>query len=238
MPKPSSTAAPGTASHEDARHTEYEGYEVVEVHRSQLKNASYNPRQISDKARRKLKEGIKKLKLLGPVNWNARTGNIVGGHQRVAALDALEGTSDYRLLVARCDLDEVQEKEANVLLNNPETQGDWDLEKLEAIFKDDRVDVENTGFDLADVYKMFGDAPLAARDGMLDELSAKLREARSRYDDVVKTSGNRDGADFYCVVVFKDDDDRTQFLTELGIEDNRYVDGRELRRLFKVRSAS
>jgi ParB-like chromosome segregation protein Spo0J len=50
--------------------------------RSKIHNAPYNPRFITDEAKRKLKGSIKRNGLLAPPTWNIRTGNIVGGHQR------------------------------------------------------------------------------------------------------------------------------------------------------------
>ena len=98
-------------------------YEVVEVHRTEVKNAKYNPRIISDAARRKLKAGIEKLGNLAPLIWNRRTGNIVGGHQRISVFDSVYGTKNYKLRVSAVDLDDKQEREANILLNNPQAMG-------------------------------------------------------------------------------------------------------------------
>lgn len=176
---------------------------------------------------------MKRLGLLSPPTWNARTGNIVGGHQRVAVIDSLKGTQDYRLRVATVDLDDAREREANLLLNNGLAQGDWDIQKLEEIFRTPDLNLDGTGFDAADVYRLFGDSPFADRaPGELDELAEKLREARKKYEDTVSKSVNRDNDHFYLVVVFKDDEDRFEFLSALGLDDNRYQDGRELRRLY------
>lgn len=212
-------------------------YEVVEVHRSQLKNAPYNPRTLDDKARDKLKRGIKKLGNLAPPTWNRRTGNMVGGHQRLRIFDLLHGTEDYRLMVAAVDLTDAEEREANLLLNNPEAMGDWDLEKLGGMFKDKavKIDVDGTGFDVADLYRLFGDSPFVERTGELDALAEKLRDARSRYDNVGAKSAKRDGIDFYLVVVFRDDEDRTSFLEALELPDNRFQDGRQMRALLEAR---
>lgn len=213
-----------------------ENYTIVEVHRSQLKNAPYNPR-ISEKAKRKLKDGIKRVGLLAPLTWNVRSGNIVGGHRRLEILDALHGTEDYSLRVAQTDLDDTREREANLLLNNPEAQGEWDMELLEKMVSTPGIDLAATGFDVADIYQLFGDAPLATN--QLDELATRLKAAQGWYDDL--TSGENKNAggptDFYLVVVFRDPNDRDQFLADLRLPDNRFQDGRELRRLFDVRGS-
>ncbi len=208
-----------------------EAYEVVEVHRRELTNAPYNPRVLSDKARVKLKTGIQKVGLLQPPVWNKRTGHIVGGHQRVGILDSLEGTKDYRLRVAAVDLDEAKEREANLLLNNPEAQGEWDVEKLEALMHTPGLDLEATGFDLADVYRLFGDAPLKAEDA--EKLAQGEAEARERYTQVQATvTTPRDDSNFYLVVVFKDVGGREAFCKAFGLDDNLFQDGRTLQARF------
>jgi hypothetical protein len=209
-----------------------ERYEVILVHRSQVKNASYNPRVMSEAALRKLRAGIKKLGFLGPPIWNRASGNIVGGHQRMKVMDQLQGTRDYSLKVAAVDLSEAEEKEANILLNNSSAQGDWDIEKLEKMLHAGDLDLSATGFDMADVYRLLGDSPLLERgQAEVDQLAAKVREARERYESIMQGNLDRDSPDFYLVVVFRDRDDRKAFLDKLGLDENRYVDGRELGRL-------
>jgi hypothetical protein len=101
----------------------------------------------------------------------------------------------------------------------------------------DNLDLDATGFDVADVYRMFGDSPLVEHGTeQIDELSAKLREARERYEGITKTSAGKNTEDFYVVVVFKDHADRLQFLEALKLDDNRFQDGRELRRLYGIAS--
>lgn len=216
--------------------TAYEKFAMEEVHRAALKSAPYNPRQLSEKAREHLKRNIKQVGLIQPVIWNKRTGNIVGGHQRLAILDAIEGTGDYRLTVAVVDLDEKTEKEQNVFLNNTNAMGDWDLPKLQELFQKDGIDALLSGFDMAEVYQLFGDAVANTNNALAETLSAQVKEARARYENIQKSLGkNRDNEEFYCVVVFKDNDERTAFNALLKLEDNRYLDGKALTAL--VRSA-
>lgn len=213
---------------------ELEKFEVIEVHRSELKNAPYNPRHLSDKGRERLKLGMKKFGLLAPQTWNRRTGNLVGGHQRTKLLDDLYGTDDYRLKVAAVDLDDKQEMEANLLLNNQEAMADWDLEKLEEMFKNEPLDIPATGFDVADLYRLFGDTPFTTRDdNAVDELAERLSEAKKRYTETTGKSKKRDTDDFYLVVVFKDAEARDEFTQKFGLDDNRYQDGREIQRILE-----
>lgn len=51
--------------------------------------AAYNPRRISDEALSGLKESIKKFGFVEPLVINTKTGNLVGGHQRLKAAENL-----------------------------------------------------------------------------------------------------------------------------------------------------
>lgn len=219
-----------------------EAFEIVRLMRSEIKPAPYNPRTISDKGKSALRRGMKRLGQLTPLIWNRRTGFLVGGHQRLGVLDKEHGWpgTDYPLQVSSVDLSDAQEREANVLLNNPEAQGDWDLERLGELLKFDGLDLDGTGFNMGDVYKVFGDSPMHNADNKerLAELSDHIKEVAERYEHLKEATGNRDGSEFYLVVVFRDEPTCDKFLTVCGLEDNRYHDGRLLLgRLLRKREA-
>jgi len=88
-----------------------------------LKAAPYNPRKISSKALDGLKASLERWGVVQDVVVNRRTGYIVGGHQRVAALKAA-GVKEVP--VCWVDLDESEEKALNVALNNPHISGEFD----------------------------------------------------------------------------------------------------------------
>jgi hypothetical protein len=100
-------------------HLGIEAFTAEKVKRSQLNEATYNPRMMTSEARRKLDGGIDKTGMLVPITWNATTGNLVGGHQRLKKMDKSMGypkrCSDYTLTVATVRLTLKQEKEANIL---------------------------------------------------------------------------------------------------------------------------
>lgn len=126
-----------------------DGGEYVVMDRRKLKDAPYNPRSIDPIAERGLAESIKESGgLLDPPVWNKRTGHIVGGHQRLARLDAINGTDDYTLTVCVVDLDDAEEVATNIRLNNPHIQGTYDLERLSELLSRQDVDLESTGFDV------------------------------------------------------------------------------------------
>lgn len=193
-------------------------FEIREVHRSELHGADYNPRIISEKAKKKLRAGIGKLGNLAPIIWNKRTGRIVSGHQRVSTFDKLNGTSNYTLTVSVVDLDEAAEREANILLNNPEAQGEFDFEKLGSLLRMPDVQIEGTGFDAADVYSLLGDEGFAERsaediNGLAEKLAAKRQEA----DRVKAAISERDAAEFMIVFVCRDPEDRDRVLKAAGL---------------------
>jgi hypothetical protein len=209
-----------------------ERFEIEEVHRSQLKGAPYNPRKLGDEEKKKLKAGLARHGLVAPITWNRRSGNIVGGHQRLSQLDALAGTSNYTLKVAVIDVDDIKEKELNILLNNPNAQGEWDLELLGNLLKDERLDLKATGFDDADVFRLFGDTVKRQDDeNAISDLSEQLQTLQEKFKSI-KGKGLTD--DFYVVVVFRDYDDCSLFLQQAGLPEERYQSGADFRRLMKI----
>lgn len=208
-----------------------ENYEVVEVHRSELKNADYNPRILPDDAKKKLRAQIKKNGMVGTPTWNMRSGNIVGGHQRISILDSLAGTSNYTLKVARIDVDDKKERELNVALNNDEAMGVWDMGKLGELLRAPDIDLESTGFDPAGVMRIFGDTMVAkADDTRFDELALQLDNMRETF----KKIDNRAAvSDFYFLAVFKDGEARDEFLRANGLPVDRYQNGNHLGMLIR-----
>lgn len=130
--------------------------ESVELLRSQIQFADYNPRTLDDESKKSLKRGIKKFGLLGGVIVNKATNyTIVSGHQRITVMDELQkynpqtGENDYKVRVDLIDVDIKMEKELNILLNNPNAQGKWDYEKLAQMIPD--IDYKDAGLTDADL---------------------------------------------------------------------------------------
>ena len=110
--------------------------ESVELNRSAIHFAGYNPRKIDEEARKTLKRGIKKYGLVGGIVVNKKTGmTLVSGHQRLSVMDELQKypENDYRIRVDVINVDEQQEKELNLLMNNPNAMGTWDFDALAQI---------------------------------------------------------------------------------------------------------
>lgn len=107
---------------------------VQEIKVTQLNAAPYNPRVDLEPGMpewEKLKRSIEQFGNVEPIVWNKRTGNVVGGHQRLAVLKSMGYDSVPCSIV---DLDETDEKLLNVALNK--IKGQWDYDKLEDILRD------------------------------------------------------------------------------------------------------
>lgn len=87
---------------------------------SEIEPAPYNPRKISPEAEAALGESLRRFGLVEPLVWNARTGHLVSGHQRLAELHRC-GVREVDVSVV--DLDLPEEKALNLALNNPESSG-------------------------------------------------------------------------------------------------------------------
>jgi hypothetical protein len=126
--------------------------ESAELKRSAIHFADYNPRKLSEEARKTLKRGIKKYGMVGGIVVNKRTGfTVVSGHQRLTVMDELQKfpETDYLIRVDVIDVDQTQEKELNILMNNPNAQGQWDYDALARLVPD--IDYKDAGLTEADL---------------------------------------------------------------------------------------
>lgn len=127
----------------------------VEILRSQINFANYNPRKISDKARNLLKKNLKKVGLLGGVVFNKATGNLISGHQRISIIDEVNHynpdtkDNDYTLRVECVEMDEKSEKEQNIFMNNKNVQGEFEDDMLRELLTG--IDYENAGLEEFDL---------------------------------------------------------------------------------------
>lgn len=148
--------------------------EIRTLKASQLKAAAYNPRkdlQPDDAEYKKLRRSIEEFGYIEPIIWNERTGNVVGGHQRLKVL-LEQGTEDIECVVV--DLDDHDEKILNVLLNK--VKGRWDIGKLADLLQelDEAGGMEVTGFE---------DWELQSLLMQYDHIKDLMEEDFSGYDD-------------------------------------------------------
>ena len=88
-----------------------------------LNPASYNPRQISSKQYKDLKESVKKFGLVDPIIVN-KDNTVIGGHQR------LKICKDIKYVDVDCvmlDLSKEEERELNIRLNKNTGTFDMDI---------------------------------------------------------------------------------------------------------------
>lgn len=100
---------------------------LVNKKASELKEAEYNPRKISDKDLDQLKKSIENFDMVEPLVVNmfkSRVGVIVGGHQRFKAMKSL-GYTEFPCVEVR--LPKKREKELNIRLNKNNGEFDFDL---------------------------------------------------------------------------------------------------------------
>lgn len=145
------------------------------MYTTDLKPAEYNPRTISEQKLAALKKSLQEFGDLGGIVYNIRTGNLVGGHQRIASLDqnwpitkkpykdetgtvatGYIETSFGRFSYREVDWPEEKEKLANISANKQ--GGEFDKEKLAELFDDLKLynlDLSLTGYTQQEMDKMF-----------------------------------------------------------------------------------
>ena len=172
--------------------TKYFNSESLELQRSEIHFADYNPRTITDEARKSIKRGIKKYGHIGGLVVNKRTGMRLGsGHQRLSVMDELNKfpENDYTIRVDVIDVDDNQEKELNILLNNPNAQGQWDFDALRKLIPD--IDYKDAGLTEEDLNLIGVDFMLQTEEendlaDSLDELMAPVHEEKAQKKEHMK----------------------------------------------------
>ena len=194
-PETASGPAPASAS----KLTRYQRLTPVRLHRRQMANAPYNPRTLDASGRKKLRAGMKKNGYVGGICHNVRTGHIVGGHARIAQLDALEGSDDYEIIVDQIDVSLEDEMQINLLLNNLEAGGTFDRDGLAQVLSHlaeaGVKDIEGaTGFDRNTV-EMLMDSDIAnSIFGPQEVAEAPILDAMQEMRDAGKEEGEeKDG---------------------------------------------
>lgn len=213
----------------------FEQFTIEKVSRSKINMADYNPRIISESAKKKLKSKIKKDGLVIPITVNRRTGNIVAGHQRVSILDELYN-NDYELTVAYIDVDKKKEVELNIFLNNQSAMGEWDKDLLYDIKKKfkDMDFISDAGFDKIDMNFLFSGMNIEeelfteSKDNkkVLSEIekiknSDKIREYKKQSREKFKEQNQNadseytDEHDYYITFVFNTNVEKINFMKKI-----------------------
>lgn len=223
--------------------------EVVTVHRSEIVGDDINPRTITEDNMRRLKESIRKNGLVGHLVYNKATKHIVGGHQRLAALDSIMRTEDYVLDVLQVDMPLKDEVRLNVALNQQDSQGEFDFDMIAILAKDFDLDIsDDFGFsaDTIDVnfpdFSANDDTP--ADEGKAtasQEDIAKMKEAkkstRERNKEFRQEYGDFNGdAKGVLTVVFDRESAKRQWFLDRGIDEPpNVIHVNEMEKLFVSR---
>lgn len=226
--------------------------ENIEVKRSAIKFADYNPRKLSDEEKKTIKRGIKKFGLVGGLVVNKRTGmTIVGGHQRLKVMDELNKfpENDYIIRVDIVDLDEKQEKELNILLNNPNAQGKWDYDALRELVPN--IDWKDAGLTDVDLNFIGCDYLLQTKEenSLADALEnmmapvTEMRESEKQEKQLEKAAkiahmkevkaqvkegarNTAEGMDAYVMLSFDTYEAKTNFMQRFGYDpDMKFIKG-------------
>lgn len=204
-------------------------FKIVTVKRSTIHESEYNPRKISDEARKKLKKGMKSLGLLTPIIINDKTMNVVAGHQRLSIMDDENKfpTTDYELTVSMVSLSEADEVKANVLLNNQAVMGEWDmvaLGSLHTLFPEINFETD-FGFDSSDLDIMFGkqekteskkQVEAAAVEFSKEDFRAMKKDQREKQNESNAENGkySLNENDYAVTFVFPNNREKQKFMTK------------------------
>lgn len=230
--------------------TKFQAFEARDIHRTQIKNAPYNPRSIKESAAKALRKNLKERGLMSTLVWNETTGNLVSGHQRLKQLDSLEKTDDYILTVAVVKLDEKTEKEQNIFFNSLSVQGYFDFDALLGILPDINAfdagftenDLNIIGFEYAaqEFVTPEATAVKSALAQMYDESEEEEEEAPNDYEQrkahvkaqkalQKEISDQRvDEGETYIMVSFNNFAEKRNFLRRIGVDESKtYLSGEE-----------
>ena len=200
--------------------SKYQKFTVETISRADIKNAEYNPRIMDKESKKRLKKNLQENGLVSALTWNKRTGNLVGGHQRLEQLDALEKNKDYELTVCVVDVDERQEAKLNVVLNNPSMQGDWNLDLLAQITEEFGVGFDDMGFTKLDIDFMFdGDERFTEmfETPEAEEVKSGLAEVKEARAAGVERMKDKNNINFYSVIVFEDEEAKREFYKKISV---------------------
>jgi DNA modification methylase len=162
---------------------------------NKIKPAAYNPRhnlQPGDPEYEKLVRSIDEFDCVEPLVWNRRTGNLVGGHQR---LKVLKARGDTEVECSIVDLSPEQEKALNLALNK--ISGQWDQEKLatllDELLKMPDFNVDVTGFDLPEASKLIDEILNSKTDDGFDIESelAKITKPQTKPGEIIELGPHR-----------------------------------------------
>lgn len=147
------------------------GSETKLIKRSQINLNPCNPKVHTDADIKQQKANIKKVGLIGGIQWNETTGNLIDGHKRVMSVDLIQGydgtpETDYDIKVEAVDFDEKTEKEQLLFMAKSQDPIDYNL--VAKNFSIDEIDFKAAGFTEQDTEQI---------KILQDDLEASLKES-------------------------------------------------------------
>ncbi len=187
--------------------------ETAIVKINELNPAKYNPRvtlKPGDKEWEALKNSIERFGVATPLVVNKATMTLISGHQR---LNVLKNNGIDEVEVVLIDADDEKEKLLNIALNK--IDGEWDYQKLEALF--DEIledDIKFTGFDTEELAKLF-DSELQVLD--VEDGETEI-EPEQDYKTIEKTQEQELEKPFTVYLSFSTKETAEKWLSDRKIE--------------------
>lgn len=202
-----------------------------EILRSNINLASYNPRSISEDARRRLKANLKRVGVLGGIVWNENTGNLVSGHQKISIIDELNdfvyetNENDYVIKVDVAHLTDKEEKEQNIFMNSRSAQGFFNEEMMKDLLVGidykfaglDEIDLAMFDIEIPDI-NISPNTPVWSEDTKENQIARKSAIAFHKQRVVKERDGNDRGAESYVCVTFSNSKEKELFLLRFGYD--------------------
>jgi len=153
------------------------GSETKIIKRSQINLNPCNPKVHTDADIKQQKANIKKVGLIGGIQWNETTGNLIDGHKRVMSVDLIQGydgtpETDYDIKVEAVDFDEKTEKEQLLFMAKSQDPIDYNL--VAKNFSIDEIDFKAAGFteqDTEQIKMLQDDLEASLKNSGMDDFS-------------------------------------------------------------------
>ena len=200
--------------------------EISKIKLTQIEPADYNPRTITEEARKKLRNSIETFGLVEPIIINTKNNRIVSGHQRYDILLDMLMESDnlaereFDYLVKDdygyiFDFNQLQiknedyEKALNIVLNNTNLMGDYNYQKLGTLLEElefNGFNLEFTGFDSLELSFYTDDEIDFTNPFEYDD------EEDEELEDYVDVEGERTNEQYVVSVSFRTKERANEFL--------------------------
>lgn len=170
------------------------GIEIEHVPINELKPAGYNPRTMTEEARKRLTRSLEEFGFIDPIIARRSDKLVIGGHQRLFVAKQLNFTTAPVIFLENIDDDRAAA--LNIALNNRALAGDWDYVKLTDILSEldaHGFDATLTGFDDKDLAKFLGQPGDGGGDGDGDGAGG----LESQWICIVECKNERDLAELH-----------------------------------------